>query len=110
MAETFFYMTSIGRVTGNPHKIEIWFVEYENCYYLCNGGKEKADWVKNLEQNPNVTYYTAQGKSVIPNVMYEGVAQVVEDKAIINAVKMLFDAKYNWSNGLFVQICPNITN
>ena len=106
MAETFFYMETIGRVTGEPHKIEIWFVEYDGCYYLCSEKREQADWVQNIQSNPEVTYYTAQGKSVIPDATHDGVAQIVDNEATINAVKPLFDAKYNWSNGLFVQICP----
>lgn len=105
MAETFFYMTTIGRITGNAHKIEIWFVEHDGCYYLCNGGG-KADWVKNIQQNPDVKYYAAQGKNVTPEREYEGIAQVVTDDSIHDVVKALFDAKYKWSNGLLVQICP----
>jgi len=38
MAEIFFYLTTTGRKTGKPHKIEIWFVEHKSCYFLCSGG------------------------------------------------------------------------
>ncbi|MEL6268422.1 MAG: nitroreductase/quinone reductase family protein [Chloroflexota bacterium] len=107
MAETFLYLTTTGRTSGKPHKIEIWFVEHNDCYYLCSGGKYDADWVQNIQQQPQVTYYLAPGKDVLPEQVINGHAQVIDDGGDTErAVKALFDAKYNWSNGLLVQICP----
>jgi len=53
--EEYCYLTTRGRVTGNPHEIEIWFVIYENALYLMSGSGEKSDWVKNLMKDPNVS-------------------------------------------------------
>ena len=38
-----------GRVTGQPHEIEIWYVEHEGSLYLMAGGGHMADWVKNMK-------------------------------------------------------------
>ena len=67
MAETFLYLTTTGRKTGKPHKIEIWFVEHEGCYYLCAEKRNNADWVQNIRQNTAVQFYLAQGKNIVPD-------------------------------------------
>lgn len=54
-AEEYCYLTTIGRVTGNPHQIEIWFGSKNHTLYLLSGGLDKSDWVKNLLKNPDVT-------------------------------------------------------
>ena len=104
--EIFLYLTTTGRTTGTPHKIEIWFVEHDGCHYLCAEPKYNADWVKNIQQEPHVRYYTAAGKDVVPQQEFDGTARIIDDGGDTEqAVKALFDAKYNWSAGLIVEIC-----
>src|SRR5215210_7055596 len=54
-SEPFLYLTTIGRRTGQPHRIEIWFAAHDGRLYLLAGGREHADWVRNLQANPRVT-------------------------------------------------------
>jgi deazaflavin-dependent oxidoreductase (nitroreductase family) len=51
----FCYLTTRGRRTGRPHTIEIWFVVVGSTAYLMAGGRERADWVRNLMAEPEVT-------------------------------------------------------
>jgi len=44
----------MGRRTGKPHKIEIWFGMDGSTLYLLSGGMDKSDWVKNLIRNSKV--------------------------------------------------------
>jgi deazaflavin-dependent oxidoreductase (nitroreductase family) len=53
--EPYLYLTTIGRRTGRPHRIEIWFAAHDGRLYLLSGGRERADWVRNLQANPRVT-------------------------------------------------------
>ena len=68
--EEFCYLTTTGRITGNPHEIEIWFGMKGDTLYILSGGGHKSDWVKNLAKNPNVTVrigqhrFTATGRLV----------------------------------------------
>jgi deazaflavin-dependent oxidoreductase (nitroreductase family) len=48
------YLTTLGRRSGRPHTIEIWFASHGQTLYLLSGGREKADWVKNAAQQPEV--------------------------------------------------------
>jgi len=51
----FCYLTTTGRRTGRPHTIEIWFVVVGPTAYLMAGGRDRADWVRNLMADPAVT-------------------------------------------------------
>ncbi len=53
--EPFAYLTTIGRRTRRPHRIEIWFGVEDGRLYLLAGGRERSDWVRNLHANPQVT-------------------------------------------------------
>ncbi len=48
------YLTTTGRHSGDPHRIEIWFALVDGVVYLLSGGGHRSDWVRNLEESPNV--------------------------------------------------------
>jgi deazaflavin-dependent oxidoreductase (nitroreductase family) len=48
------HLTTTGRRTGRPHRIEIWFLEADDTLYLFSGGGEASDWVRNLRHEPQV--------------------------------------------------------
>jgi deazaflavin-dependent oxidoreductase (nitroreductase family) len=50
----FCYLTTRGRPSGTPHRIEIWFVAHDDGAYLLSDGTA-ADWYRNLVRDPNVT-------------------------------------------------------
>jgi deazaflavin-dependent oxidoreductase (nitroreductase family) len=50
----FCYLTTRGRRTGTPHRIEIWFVGHEGGAYLLSDS-DRADWYRNLVADASVT-------------------------------------------------------
>lgn len=54
-SEPFAYLTTIGRRSGQPHRIEIWFAVQDGQMYMLSGGRDRSDWVRNLQANPDVT-------------------------------------------------------
>ncbi|HLI07441.1 MAG TPA: nitroreductase family deazaflavin-dependent oxidoreductase [Ktedonobacteraceae bacterium] len=48
------YLTTTGRVTGRPHRVEIWFALKGYTLYILHGGGI-GDWVKNVLRHPMVT-------------------------------------------------------
>ena len=70
--EDFCYLTTTGRVTGNPHTIEIWFAAEDDTLYILSGGRERADWVKNIRAHPKVSvrvadkHFDATGRILAP--------------------------------------------
>jgi deazaflavin-dependent oxidoreductase (nitroreductase family) len=50
----FCYLTTTGRVSGRPHRIEIWFALHGATVFILSGGGDRADWVRNLVASPDV--------------------------------------------------------
>ena len=48
------YLTTTGRHTGSPHRIEIWFALSDARVYLLSGGGDHSDWVRNVMISPEV--------------------------------------------------------
>lgn len=102
--EQFIYVTTTGWKSGNPHEIEIWFVERDGRYYIVAERREKTHWVQNIQRNPAVTGRLA-------GQPFSGMGRVVHDAdepELAAAVKALMDAKYRWSDGLIVELRPNV--
>ena len=85
--EDFCYLTTTGRVTGWPHTIEIWFSLDGQTLYMLSGGRDRSDWVKNLQRTPEVTVRIA-------NETFEGRARVVEDAEEDELARRLLVDKY----------------
>ncbi len=87
--EQFCYLTTIGRVSGNPHTVEIWFAASADnlTIYILAGGGYRSDWVKNIGKDPVV-------KTLIADVSYTGRGRVVEDEAEAVTARKLVVAKY----------------
>jgi deazaflavin-dependent oxidoreductase (nitroreductase family) len=100
--EQVLYLTTIGRATGLPHEIEIWFVVCRYRFYLFAETGEAAGWVKNIRRNPNVTVR-------IGDRQIEATARVLDrhtDRKLWDQVAAIADRKYGWGDGLPVEIRP----
>jgi deazaflavin-dependent oxidoreductase (nitroreductase family) len=85
--EDYCYLTTTGRVTGNPHEIEIWFWLKDTTVYLMSGGMDKSDWVKNLLKQPAVTVRIAKHT-------FNATARIVKDGAEETLVRNMLADKY----------------
>lgn len=91
--EEFCYLTTIGRVTGKQHEIEIWFGLKDRTLYLLSGGMDKSDWVKNLLKNPKVSVKVAKHT-------FAGTARLVPDEKEETTARYLLAEKYQeWETG-----------
>jgi deazaflavin-dependent oxidoreductase (nitroreductase family) len=98
----FLYLTTTGRISGQPREIEIWFAEHGGRFYLISEQRERAHWVRNILAKPQV-------KVRLGDRRFDATARVVYDdkeSLLAAAVKTLFDAKYGWSDGLVVELAP----
>jgi deazaflavin-dependent oxidoreductase (nitroreductase family) len=70
VSDDYCYLTTRGRVTGNDHEIEIWYVRVGARLFLLAGAGERSDWVRNLQAEPAVRVriddvtYAARGRVV----------------------------------------------
>lgn len=69
----FCYLTTSGRISGTPHRIEIWFVLADETVFLMAGDRDRSDWVRNLMAAPDVELELGGRKrSTIARVVAEG--------------------------------------
>ncbi len=72
--EPYAYLTTIGRRTGQPHRIEIWFAVHDGRVFLMAGSRDRADWVRNVMANGQVRIELGDGT-------FDGTARVVPPDA-----------------------------
>jgi len=48
------YLTTVGRRSGQPHRIEIWYAADGDILYMLAGGGMSSDWVQNVLADPAV--------------------------------------------------------
>ena len=90
--DDFCYLTTTGRVTGEPHEIEIWFVaDGDDTLYMLAGAGDRSDWVRNLRAAPAVTVRAG-------DVTYAAAARVIQDPAESRRARTLVFDKYQPRN------------
>ncbi len=86
------YLTTIGRKSGRPHRIEIWFAVHDGRMYMLSGGRDRSDWVRNLRANPHVTVE-------LGGQQHPGVARILQqDEAEDQLARRLLVEKYRRGN------------
>jgi deazaflavin-dependent oxidoreductase (nitroreductase family) len=80
-------VTTRGRVSGEPHTVEIWFALELGTIYLLSGGGTRSDWVRNLIAHPEVQV-THRDRSEI------GQGRVVDDPVENHRARDLVYEKY----------------
>jgi deazaflavin-dependent oxidoreductase (nitroreductase family) len=98
----YLYLTTIGRRTGLPREIEIWFTEREGRYYVIAEHRERAQWVRNIQAHAQVQFRVADRQSAATARLVDPDAE----PALAHAVAAVSEAKYGWSDGLIVEITP----
>src|SRR5262252_8193908 len=96
------YLTTVGRRTGLPREIEIWFVVWCERLYLFAETREAAGWVKNIRRNPTVTVRIGEWR-------IDATARVLDrhvDSKLWDQIAEIANRKYGWGDGLPVEITP----
>jgi deazaflavin-dependent oxidoreductase (nitroreductase family) len=85
----FCYVTTTGRTTGQSHRIEIWFAAEpgRDTIFMLSGGRDRADWVRNLVAAPQCTVE-------IGDATFVGYARVIEGTDDDELARMLVHDKY----------------
>ncbi|MGH7366101.1 MAG: nitroreductase family deazaflavin-dependent oxidoreductase [Candidatus Rokuibacteriota bacterium] len=96
------YLTTTGRRSGLPRRIEIWFTRHDGRYYLVAEHGLKARWVQNLLAEPAV-------RARVGRRSFRGRARVVDarlERDLVATIRGLSEVKHGWGAGLIVEIAP----
>ena len=84
--EKYIYLTTIGRRTGNPHTVELWFADTGGKIYLSHEGKY-TDWMRNIIKDDHVAFR-------IRDIMFKGIARIVKNGNVFEVGKHALYFKY----------------
>ena len=91
-SESYCYLTTTGRMSGEPREIEIWFGLDGDTLYMLSGGRDRSDWVKNLIREPRVRVRIADRS-------FEGQARIVSAEDEDARARHLLLQKYSAGYG-----------
>ena len=80
-------LTVLGRKTGKPRTVKIWFVATQDKIYVSSGRGSDSQWIKNLKHTPSVTCQ-------IGSTRLQGTATWREGPQVQEEIFPLFFRKY----------------
>src|SRR5690349_24931162 len=87
------HLETIGRVSGQPRLVELWFAAAGDHVSFSPGGRDGSDWVRNLAAEPAV-------RLRLGDRWFRGRAVWIEDASDDQAAREALDAKYHgWREG-----------
>ena len=97
----YLYLTTVGRRSGLPREIEIWFTQHEGRYYVI-AEYPSAHWLINITDTPQVTFRVA-------DTTFRGRARLVDalaEPVLHRYVQYLSRQKYGWGEGVVAELAP----
>jgi len=86
-------LETIGRVSGRPRVVELWFAAVGDRIYFLSGGRDAAAWVRNIAANPSVRVHLGER-------WFRGRGAWIEGEADDQRARELLDGKYQgWRPG-----------
>ncbi|MDQ2966405.1 MAG: nitroreductase family deazaflavin-dependent oxidoreductase [Chloroflexota bacterium] len=86
-------LETIGRTSGRPRELEIWFAADGDRVFLLSGGRDDAHWVRNLRVDPHV-------RIRVGGRWFTGTAREIEGQPEEPRARRLLAAKYQgWREG-----------
>ena len=86
----FCYVTTTGRSSGRPHRIEIWYAAADDrpdTIFMLAGGRTRSDWVQNLVATPACIVE-------IGTEVFDGVGRLIEGTDEDEPARRLVYEKY----------------
>ena len=97
--EQYLYLTTRGRKSGLPRKIEIWFTYRDERFYLI-AEYPTSNWLQNLQADPDAQVRVGEKKFAVR-------ARLISpenDPELHRAIADLSREKYGWGDGTVVEL------
>ena len=94
-------ITTTGRSSGLPHRIETWFYRVDDQIYL-TGSPGRRDWYANLLANPDFTFHLKQSVAADLPARAAPITDSEERRAIFERILADLDGSHNmeaWLEG-----------
>lgn len=109
-AETFLYLVTRGRNSGLARRQEVWFVQLDGLFYLLSDSQERAEWVKNIEANADVSFSIGNRRNESSERhSTRGCGRILDERTeaeLCARVRASMYVKYRWTGGWLVEVEP----
>jgi hypothetical protein len=78
-------ITTIGRTSGSPHRIETWFHRVDGGFYL-TGTPGRRDWYANLLANPRFTFHLKESVAADLLAQAAPITEPAERRAVFASI------------------------
>jgi deazaflavin-dependent oxidoreductase (nitroreductase family) len=78
-------ITTIGRKSGRPRRIEIWYFVVDDAVYI-TGTPGERDWYANLMADPTLTFHVKEGAHADLPARAEPISDPAERRRIMGAI------------------------
>jgi deazaflavin-dependent oxidoreductase (nitroreductase family) len=78
-------ITTIGRKSGQPRRLEIWYFVVDGRVYL-TGTPGPRDWLANLQADPRMTLHVKEGAQADLPARAEIIADAAERRRVMGAI------------------------
>ena len=79
-------ITTTGRRTGTPRRIEIFFHSFDGDYYITGRPGFKRDWLANMGANPEFTLHLKRGVRADVPVSAQAITDPVERETVLRRI------------------------
>jgi deazaflavin-dependent oxidoreductase (nitroreductase family) len=79
-------ITTVGRKTGKPRRIEIWFHRVDGRYYITGTPGHPRDWYANLVANPGFTFHLKESATADLPATARPVTDPVEREKVLTGL------------------------
>lgn len=97
------FLTTIGRRTGLPREIEIWFTQRDGRYYVISEHYQRGQWVQDILTDRRV-------RRQARDASFAGQARPIEvarEPSLARGIQHCSRRKCGWDEGLIVELTPD---
>ena len=90
-------ITTTGRKSGQPRRIEIWYHRLDGKYYITGTPNRPRDWYANLVANPEFTFHLKQTATADLPATARPITEAAEREQVLDAILAALSSNPNFS-------------
>jgi deazaflavin-dependent oxidoreductase (nitroreductase family) len=91
-------ITTTGRKSGQPRRIEIWYHRLDGRYYITGTPNRPRDWYANLVANPDFTFHLKQSATADLAATARPITEPAEREHVLDAILATLSSNPSFSD------------
>lgn len=90
-------ITTTGRKSGQPRRIEIWYHRLDGRYYITGTPNRPRDWYANLVANPDFTFHLKESATADLPATARPITEPAEREQVLDAILAKLSSNPNFA-------------